>query len=478
MHLSTKVLVNLIGKVGATGAGTATMVLIAILLGPAPLGIYALVIAVSVWAVLPVGAVAGGIEKRTSESDDGGYLTAGVLLGGAIAAPLLAGLALASPYLESYTGASAWFVVVVTAARAIGSVSGSCFIARGRADLKGLLDGVYQLVRLGAVGVALASGWGLDGVLIAHAVAEGGVWAAALVAYSGRLKFETPTIRHGTSLLEYARHFWLNIIRLQGFAWTDTLVLGAFVAPTFVGVYEIGWRMARVLSLVSKSIKQATLPEISTEDESGAGTDRLRSVTADALVYPGLLAIPGFVGALILGGVLFTLFGEQFQIPGAGAVLALLVAAELIATYADQLILALYAGNRTREAFRLNGVVMGTNIVLNIILVYGYGWIGAAVATLVASGVSLAFGYWRFGVSIGRPEVPLVDIRDQALAALAMGGGLLAIESQLHIASRQTVLFAVGLGAIVYFGVLVTVNSRIRRTIATVTADLRAAVFE
>lgn len=476
MHISTKGLVNLAGKVGATGAGTATMLLIALMLGPAPLGTYALVIAVSVWAVLPVGSVAGAVEKRTSESDDGSYLTAGVLLGSVIAVPLLVGLALVGPYLESYTGAGVWSVVAVTAARAIGSVSGSCFIARGRSDLKGLLDGGYQLARLGAVSVVLASGWGLEGILVAHAVVEGGVWAAAILAYSRRLEFEAPTVHHATSLLEYARHFWLNIIRLQGFAWTDTLVLGAFVAPMFIGVYEVGWRMARVLSLVSKSIKQTTLPEISTKDESTAGTDRLREVTADALAYPGLLAIPGLVGSLVLGSVLFTVFGRQFQIPDAGVVLALLVGAELVATYADQLILGLYAGNQTRDAFLLNGIVMASNVVLNVSLVYSYGWVGAAVATLLASGVSLVLGYWRFGVSIGRLEIPLDDIQDQVLTAFAMGGILLVIDSRFHIESRQTVLLTVGLGTIVYFGALMAVNSRIRQTIVTITTDLRAVL--
>jgi O-antigen/teichoic acid export membrane protein len=136
--------------------------------------------------------------------------------------------------------------------------------------------------------------------------------------------------------------------------------------------------------------------------------------------------------------------------------------------YQSQVLSGLNAVDRPEFAFRSNSTLIGANVVLNVVLVWWLGWIGAALATACASGLALVvtYGYLRRVVSF---TVPLSEIGRQVLAAVVMAAAVLAGREVLLGRFPEyefvVVLGLVCAGAGVYFAVLLLISEGIRETV-------------
>lgn len=173
------------------------------------------------------------------------------------------------------------------------------------------------------------------------------------------------------------------------------------------------------------------------------------------------------VGGLVVGERILRLYGDEFT--QGVAVLTLLVVASLIQAYQNQVLTTLNAVDRPDLSFRINGLFLGGNVVLNLLLVYRYGWVGAAVATGLSALLSLmvGLGYLRSLIDI---DLPVVELGRQWAAALVMGVvvyGLRTVENTMRVVGHNavTVVFLVGIGAGVYFLVLLGLSRKFRTTV-------------
>jgi O-antigen/teichoic acid export membrane protein len=131
---------------------------------------------------------------------------------------------------------------------------------------------------------------------------------------------------------------------------------------------------------------------------------------------------------------------------------------------------ALNAVDRPDAAFRVNLVFVFSNVVLNLLLIWQFGWVGAAVASVTASGIGLAFSYALLARTLPL-RIPFDEIGRQWAAALFMGGvvwGLRSIIETTGIIGHNfaIVCLLVGAGSLVYFAVLMTISSRLRATVS------------
>jgi O-antigen/teichoic acid export membrane protein len=179
------------------------------------------------------------------------------------------------------------------------------------------------------------------------------------------------------------------------------------------------------------------------------------------------VAIPGVFGSLVIADRLLRIYGGEFT--RGVAVLSLLVLAMLIYDYQNQFLNGLNAVDRPELAFRVNGIFLVVNLALNVVLVYAFGWVGAAVATVIAASIGLVVSF-RYLRTVAEFDVPIQELGRQLVAALAMtlvvGVTRLGIEST--ISNIHNTIFVVGLvvlGAGVYFATLLSISDQFRTTV-------------
>lgn len=474
MRASTDTALHFTGKMGESVIGFLTILYIAHALGPSALGLYALAVAVATWASIPIAAIANAIAKRTSEDGHGGYLTAGVLLSGVLLVGILQVLWLAAGPIQAYTGVDIEFVAGLVIAMGVFSIGGNAFVGRTLVAQDGLINAIDRVIRLVAIVGLVTLGWGVTGIVVGHIVGVILAWSGGVLAYWSRLDPARPRMSDGGDMLRYAKHIWLDVVRARAFSWTDTLVLGVFVSPALVGVYEVAWRLGQVILLVSQSIQRAVFPRISVSSSTSGDYSRVRGLLEDSLAYPGILAIPAIIGAVILGADIFRIYGPDFLAPGAGIVLVGLLVAAGLGTFGRQFIGALNAIDRHDTAFRINAATIAANLVLNVVLVIHLGWIGAAIATLSTFALSLVLGYVAIRRELGGVGLPVRDISDQLLAALLMGGAVGALVWIRPIRSVPWLLVVVGVGAGMYGLWIVALSETVRSTASHILSDIWA----
>jgi len=452
----------------ASVAGFIATLYIARELGSGALGTYALFVAVLIWLKTIFGSgLHQAITKRVSEADVGSaYFGAGILVQAAVFVGLVAGLVLTRPYLNDYLGfRGTTLLVVALAVILVYALVSAMLHGAEKVHLAALLQPLSRVVRSG---VQLAVVFlGIIGGSIAGLV-WGYVAGASVAAVAGALLLSlrptVPSREELASLLEFTRYSWLSGIEGRSFSAMDTVVLGLFVTSSFIGYYEVAWNLASLLAIFGNSIAESLFPTISKLD-SNAEYATIRNLVSNGLAYTGLFLIPGFVGVLFIGETVLGIYGSEFR--QATTVLAILVAARLIYAYEAQFVMMLNALDHPDVAFRVNVLFVVANIILNLVLVSIYGWVGAAVGTALAALVGLVSAYYALADRI-TVQIPLGELSRQFAAAGVMGVALYPFQDLLLGLVRKPIpeaLVLVGFGAAVYFCVLTVLSAHFRTTI-------------
>ena len=450
IHFTSQVLVSVSGFL-ATFA-------IARLLGSDVLGKYALVAALVIWFSFPVAAVGSATTKRMSEGDrPGAFLGAGVLAV-AVLVPVLVGVVLLGrSFFRSYIGAPVvGLLAAVIAATAVFKLVKNGLNGQKKVAVSGLSIAAHRVFRTVLQVTLILVGFRLGGIIAGHVA---GLVLATVVALS--FYDVTPSLpgrEELRSLLEYARYSWLGTLQTQSFGWMDTIVLGFFVGPSLIGIYEVAWNLASVLILVGVSIRTTLFPEISdlgTEDRYA----EVQEFVGDGLLFTGVFAIPGLVGAAVVGPRVLAIYRPAFS--RGAAILAILVLARFVAAYGTLFLTVVNGIDRPDVAFRINAAFIVANLTLNVLLVAAFGWYGAAVATGLSATLMLLSGYVAVRRLIGAPSIPLVGIGKEVAAAGLMGAVLWLVRPLVPQDHYLTVLL-VGCGAAIYVATLLSISGRIR----------------
>lgn len=460
MRLGRTAFVHFVSQVVVSASGFAATFAIARLGGADVLGIYAVAVALTFWLNIPATAVGDALTKRLSEaSDTEGVVTTALLVNGAGAAILAAGLLVARPLVESYVGAPVGGLIAAMVASNVALVSVLAVLnGEKRVAVSGGIKAFERTVRAGIHIGAVLVGLGVAALVAGHVVAT--LLAVALGAVASTVSVSRPSPERGRSLLSYARYAWLGKLKTRAFGWMDTIVLAVFVSPTLIGIYEVSWNLASVFALVAVSVQSTLFPEFS-ELSTGEsdGYERIHHYLNEGLVFAGVFIIPGLFGAAVLGERVLRIYSPEFT--QGVHILVLLVVARLLAAYGDQFINVVNAVDRPDIAFRINVAFVVLNLVLNVVLVSTFGWIGAAVATLVSAGVAAGLSYLALRAVAGPPDIPVREFGVQILASGMMAAAVLALQEFVPRSQYVTVgLVFVGVG--VYTACLLGLSSRVR----------------
>lgn len=461
--------IDFLSKLTASLLGFVATIYFARVLGAGALGTYYLLLSVVGWlSLLGSMGVGGGLIKRISEgSDESEYLSAGVAIMGGFLIVLCVLLFVFRGTLNTYIGVPAFgFVVVLLSVGLAGSFVDAALQGQRLVHIYSLLKPVRRAIRTVVQIAAVVAGFELTGLVAGYAL--GGVVAVGLGLFFLSVNITLPRREHFESLVNYAKYAWLGQLKSKTFNQADVLILGAFVVPSLVGIYSIAWNIAGFLSIFSSSISSALFPEVS-NISADTNIEESASIIRKALAYAGLITIPGFAGGVILGENLLAVYGQEF-VQGS-FILILLIGASVIYDYQKVIVSVLGAIDRPDLAFRVNGILIASNIILNVVLIYLFEWVGAAVATLTSAGISLAFGYYTLQ-GLVNIDFPIHHITRQIASTAVMVFAVLSAERLLG-AYNVVTMRALPTVSLVLFGATVYVLS-----LLTISAEFRQTVFD
>lgn len=472
LRLGRETLIHFSTQVGVTLAGFIASFAIARVGGAEVFGLYSVAVAFMFWLNVPAAAIASAMTKRISEgADRATYLGSGLLLEGGYAVVVALGVVTVSPVLDPYITAPTGPLIGVLAASnviligVVGALEGEKRVALS-GGLKTLERVTRSVLHVGLIFL----GYGVTALISGHVVA---IFVAGVVGFAlVNVDVGKPSLSAVKSLTDFARYSWLGTLKTRAFGWMDTIVLASFaVAGSLIGVYEVAWNVASIFALVANSVQSTLFPEISelaVEDSH----DRIHHLLNEGIVFAGVFMIPGLFGSAVLGKEVLQIYGTEFT--QGTTIVVVLVFARMLSAYGSQFLNVANAVDRPDVAFRVNAIFVVTNLVLNVVLVWQYGWRGAAIATALSGGVVLVFGYRSLRGLIGPPDIPWSELLRQVGAASLMIAFVIPVKSILPTSHYVTILLVTA-GAAVYTLSLVGLSIRVRsKAFALLSTDTTA----
>ncbi len=469
MRLGQTSIVYLISKFGGSILGFFATIYFTRTLGEDIYGFYAITLALVSWLGI-VKSVGFGqaIVKRMSEDEEAdAFLAAGTTIKGTLTLLVAISVLLFRDQVNAYVGQPvAEFVVLLLVISIFSGLVNSALKGTHRVHIYAPLSTAKQAAQSAFMIALVYLGWELSGMLLGYAL--GTALIAAVGLWFVKPSLTVPRWRHVVRLFDFAKFSWLGSMRKKTFSDMDILVLGLFVPSGLTGIYAVAYTLSTFLDIFGSAIRTTLFPELS--KRSAVDDDQMvRTLTNDAVTYAGLFLIPGIIGGAILGDRLMRIYGPGFEI--GGLVLPILLVGILAYSYNKQLLNTLNGIDRPDLAFRANAMFIISNLVLNLSLVYTIGWVGAAIATATSASIGLLFGFYYTRKHVAF-AVPYGEIARQWTAAIGMGVVVYAAravgEARWAWVPDYNAVFVValvGVGAAVYFILLLGISSTFRTTV-------------
>lgn len=403
----------------------------------------------------------GGVEKRMSEgSNPSEILSTGLLLKGILIAIVGAVIFLLAETVNQYIGIQiAGLLVIAVALKDYGTLME--FVLRGelRVSTSAVLPILNKFVWIGT-GVFLVSiGYGVYGLI--YGVIAGFLSKVIVGGLLISTPLGQPSVEYAHSIWSYAKYTIIPAFDEYIHNWTDILIMGVFLTSAAVGAYEVAWRILVPIFILSNAVSMAVFPQISAWDADG-DQDRIERIFPKALTPSVMLIIPAFFGALLLSNeILVLLFGEDFG----AATLALPILVLGLVPRAIRVITGKTLQGLDKPQFvnRASIIDMGTNVVLNVILIWYLGLVGAAIATSLSYTVG-ATVRWYYLENHLTLSVPYRELGWCLLSSIGMFGLITAVHHMMVIDSVLRLFSIVGLGGVAY-GALLMLYSPLRETL-------------
>lgn len=251
------------------------------------------------------------------------------------------------------------------------------FVANQRAYLAAFGEATAAAVTVAVTVVAVLLGWGFPGVMAG--LASGRVAQAVVMA--GAMSREV----RGSFAVD--RAYWRRLLAISLplgatliinylYFRLDVLLIGWLRDADDVAIYGLAYKVIEAFIVLPSYFMITLFPEIA---RMGADSERLRSVMGQALAVMETLALPIVVLTVPLAGPIVRLIGGT-QFEDAAPVLQILMIGLAVSFVNGVYGNALVALGRQSRLFWLSLLVLGVNVVLNLIAIPIWGVVGAAAA--------------------------------------------------------------------------------------------------
>lgn len=443
-------------RVVNTAIGFASLAFFAQELGAAQMGVYFLFQSlVNVLAIPADLGIRGGIQKRISEGEEPeAYLATGAVLKLVPLATISLLILALAEYINGFLGADLSLLLIIALTLEEYSTFG-VVVLKGELNVEktASIRLINQLTTT-AVGVGLVLS-GLKAEALVYALIAGQIARLLVSVSQWSMSVGRPSITKAVSLWDFSKYNVLISIGSFIHNWLDVMVIGFFLGQAAVGAYEIAWRVAAVLLLVTRAIQQSIIPQVSAwhADENQS---RIRSFIPTSIVVSLLFVLPGVFGVLLLSESLLGIaFGKEYTT----AALALIILAVGKIVEGVHIVLAntLVGLNHPDDGAWISVFTAVLNLVLNVSLVPMIGLPGAAIATVASFSVgSFAIGYRLSGLVTF--ELPMRTVAYLLVPSLGMSAMVYFVRTQVDISTLLELGSIVLLGAVTYFTIIYVIS--------------------
>lgn len=240
------------------------------------------------------------------------------------------------------------------------------------------------IVRFGGIVVVLLLGFGTLGIAWAYAVSY---LVAALVG-TYYLVRHTPILSDHDydlvprELLAFSAPLVVSAAMTLVFSDIDTFMLGYFSATADVGIYNVVYPLAYLLTVTLSAFSFLVMPAMSELHADGRDGE-MRRIYQVVTKWVFFATVPLFLLVVLFPGHVIRLtFGAEY-VPGAGT-LAILALAFFSHSFAGPNVNTLTSIGETRLVMYVNVFVAALNVALNLVLVPRYSFVGAGIATAIS----------------------------------------------------------------------------------------------
>lgn len=426
-------------------------------LGPHQIGVFFLFQALLGIIAIPADfGINVGVTKRLSEGQSpGSILSTAILLKALLLLPFVAGIVLFRSPINNYLGTDlALFLVLALVLQE--SAKLTIQVLKGELRVSETAGPVFsrKLVYVSVGAILVFTGAGIRGII--YGLFAGFVVMLAWGVWKSSTPLGSPSLGYARSLFDYSKYAFVSSVGGYFYSWMDVAIIGLFLTQSDVGIYEIAWRVTAVVMLFSGSIATTIFPQVSQWDAEDA-TERIESLLSEAIVPALFVAIPAFFGAAMFSKeILGLVFGTEYT--AGWLVLIILMGEKVVQSVHIILGRSLQGIDRPDLAAKAGVISIVLNLVLNVVLVFKYGIVGAAIATassFIVNSILHAYYLSKF-VSI---RIPYVRIGGCVAASFGMTIVLYIVESTVIVDSLPMLLLIIGLGTAVYGGFAILIPS-------------------
>lgn len=319
-----------------------------------------------------------------------------------------------------------------------------------------IVDFTHTITWVGVGAVLMLSGYGAEG--LAMALVTGYFVKLAFGYVIQDVGFGVPALEFVPSLVRYAGYSSIAIVDGTIHNSMDLLIIGFFLTSEAVGVYETAWQLGIPILLLTKSIGTTIFPQISSWDASDAH-DKIGNLFSKTITPSLIVVIPAIFGvALLSEEILELIYGPEFA---AGSAALIVIVAGKIPRAIRVIVGRTLFGIDKPQLVAIGAVVDITlNLVLNLILIYYFGIVGAAFGTMLSmtAGTIVRIYFLSQFITI---RIPYLEVLWCTIAAGGMSVAVYGLKTAITVNSVPILFAVIGVGAIVYF-LLVFAYSPIR----------------
>jgi O-antigen/teichoic acid export membrane protein len=456
-------IVTLVTTISLTTTGFLSTMYFAHAVGESVLGAYFLFLAYfNTLNLILDGGLGGAAVKRISEGKEKNeYFTAVFVLRIFLVGVSVILLLFARPVLENIdrSGVYSWLFIALIIGIFWNSVSNGNY-GEGKVGLNQTCGFINSTSCVVFQVLAVYLGFGANG--LAGGFVFGMIAATVIGFHFLDLRLKRFSTEHLKSIFSYS--FWIFLASSGSlvYSYADTIIIGQFLETADVGIYRVAFQFTTAATFTTTAMRTVLFPKVSSWNENGE-LKMAENAFAKSVTYSLLLAVPVFVGGIILGDkMLYFFYGEGFA--QGTQTFYVLLAVQLVNVFMFLQTMYLNALNRPKESFKVTAIAASMNIILDLILISAFGILGAAIATLVTMIMNSLLAYLVLKHIINL-KLEFQELKNIITAATLMGLGIATYRFLVPISNIWLTLIPILLGAILYILLLLKLDTSIRNEV-------------
>ncbi len=273
---------------------------------------------------------------------------------------------------------------------------------------------------------------GLLGVL--YGMISGGIVSICIgIKYVGRYCFHKPSFYVLVRMLKFSLPLVFSSIIIVLSNYVDRWMIKSFLSLSEVGIYGVAFKIASIASLLTGGFNKAIMPLVYSHHTSSNVPNELSRIFS-------YFIITCFSVCIILSGMMKELLAfiapsEYSKAAIPGQILFLSV----VFNSSYMFFPGIFIKNETRFVFFISIVVFFINLCCNVVLIPILGINGAAVATLISSGMCL-FLYYYFGQKFYKVSFSVGNFILSLILLLCIAIFNVTVVCDMHILLRLSIV--------------------------------------